>query len=470
MEHNPFAVERFRNLPESALEETYKNPRIKFPFDAKDLGLFLDRKSGPMKLRVLDYHHRSADLGVNTIIHEKDAKRHHVYCQLDLKGSGFQFPETYESKKNGVPKGQLAHKPEAYILTGSKETPWGYEPMGLMDERSVDFTVKIADRLSVAGMRIEAVAVVYRLHRLVLDGEEVSTTDFKQQNIDRIVEIARAETNKEKRAELVSMARDLRDNFQPVLLVRLMRSALRVRDLSEEPEKAQDMMTEACQSLNNEAKGLELPGGYTAETKAGIDHWLQRIGMEYGKNLGILQREGLVHMFLHMGNLTLAGEVVDLDSISEVVKKKVFTGKTENKQKWLEKGDEDGPYLSRPAFRETESGCLFIDPAVGLHQTPDSEFGIPRCLLKDIRDMCFSLRGLLKNLKGKYSSETRKITAKEFIRGYVEGLGEGRAFEQIGLTKERLIEVCSKMSEELIERGMHYPPIPGDDEGSVSAV
>lgn len=464
MVHNPFAIERFRNLPESALEETYKNPRIKFPFDAKDLGLFLDRKSGPVKLRVLDYHHRSADLGVNTIIQEKDAKRHHVYCQLDLKGSGFQFPESYESKKSGVPKGMMTGTPEAYILTGSQETPWGYEPMGLMDERSVEFTVKIADRLSAAGMRTEAVAAVYRLHRLVLDGEEVSTKDFKQQNIDRIVEMARAETDKEKRAELVSMARDLRDNFQPVLMVRLMRSALRVRDLGEEPEKTQYMIAEACQSLNNEAKGLEQPGGYSAETKVGVDRWLQRISLEYGKNLGILQREGLAHMFLHMGNLTLAGEVVDLDSISEVLKNKVFTGRPENKQKWLEKGDEDGPYLGRPSFRETENGCVFIDPAVGLHQTPDAEFGIPRCLLKDIRDICFSVRGLLKNVKGKYHAEERRHIAQEFIRGYVEGLGDGKAFERIGLTKDRLSEVCTKMATGLIERGEHYPPIPGDDE------
>ncbi|MCC7356908.1 hypothetical protein IT408_00140 [Candidatus Uhrbacteria bacterium] len=464
MERNPFAVERFRNLPESSLEETFKNPCIKLPFDGKDVGMFLDRKSGQTKLRVLDYHHRSADLGVNTIIQEKDAKRHHVYCQIDLKGSGFQFPESYESKKSNVPRGMMSGTPEAYILTGSQETPWGYEPMGLMDERSVDFTVKIADRLSAAGMRTEAVAAVYRLHSLVLDGKEVTTKSFKQQNIDRIVKMAKAETNKEERAHLITMARDVRDNFQPVLMVRLMRSVLRVRDLGEESEKIDQMIAEACQSLNNEARGLNQLGGYEAETKSGVDRWLLRVGMEYGKNLGILQREGLVHMFLHMGNVTLAGEVVDLDSISDVLKKKVFTGKPENKQKWLEKGDEDGPYLGRPSFRETENGCVFIDPAVGLHQTPDAEFGIPRCLLKDIRDICFSTRGMLKNLKEKYHPETRRKMSQEFIRGYMEGLGEGKAFEQIGLTKERLIEVCSKMSEELIERGGHYSPIPGDDE------
>lgn len=466
MGENPFSQERFRNLPEQALEEMYHNPRIELPFDRKDVGMFLDRKSGPVKLHVLDYHHRSADLGINTAIHEKDKKRNHVYCQIDLKGSGFQFPESYESKKSGVPRGLMAGTEEAFILTGSMETPWGYEPMGLMDERSVDFTIDISDTLSAAGMRTEAVAAVFRLHKLILNGEEVTTKEFKRRNIDRIVEMAKNDEDKEHRKELIEMAKDIRDNFQPVLLIRLMRSVLRIRDLAEEPEKIQSMLNEACRSLNNEARGLEQLGGYEAETQAGKERLLQKMAYEIGKNLGILQREGYVHMFLHMGNLTLAGEIVDLDSVEHVVKAPAFKGKAENKQAWLQRGDEDGSYIGRPFFSETEQGCAFIHPGVGLHQTADAQFGIPRCLLKDIRDSCFSFRGLLKEMKNgmKVGTVFREKMMDEYTRGVKAGLGGAEPFSQIGLTNERLQEVVRAMAQKIIERGEHYPPIPGDDE------
>lgn len=466
MERNPFSQEQFRNLPEEALEETYHNPRVKLPFDAKDVGLFLDRTAGSVKLRTLNYHHRSADLGINTIIHEQDKKRHHVYCQIDLKGSGFQYPEGYESKKSNVPKGYMAGTEEAYIMTGSMETPWGYEPLGLMDERSVDFTIKIADELSAAGMRTEAVAAVFRLHKLVLRGKEVTLKEFKQENIDRIVEMAKSDPDKEHRKELIEMAKDVRDNFQPVLMVRLMRSALRIRDIGEEPERIQSMLEEACQSLNNEAQGLHLEGGYEARTQQGKERLLQKMAYEVGKNLGILQREGYVHMFLHMGNLTLAGEIVDLDSVDAVKKSVVFKGKPENKRAWLEKGDEDGPYIGRPSFHETDQGCVFINPGVGLHQKLDAEFGIPKCLLKDIRDSCFSFRGLLKELKKnlRVLPEFRERMMHAYFEGVQNGLRDSQPFTQIGLSRERLEEVVRAMAKKIIEQGESYPPIPGDDE------
>jgi len=466
MGENPFRVESFRNLPEEALEETYRNPHVELPFDPKDLGMFLDRKGGAVNLRALDYHHRSADLGVNTIIHEREGNRHQVYCQFDLKGSGFQFPETYESKKSSIPRGMMANTPEAYMITGSQETPWGYEPLGLMDERSVQFTIEIAERLSVAGMRTEGIAAVYRLRRLVYDGKEMGTDEFKKINIERIVQMARETKDPEGRKELIAMAKDLKWNFEPVLMVRLLRSIFRIRDLNEEPEKKEAMIEEACQSLNNEAQGLGSTERYDSKTPEGREKWLKRIVRELGKNAGILHQQGLVHMFMHMGNLTLAGEIVDLDSVDTVAAERVFRGKPENKQVWLDKGDDSGPYRARPFFKETATGCTFISPTIGLHQKPDARFGLPRCVTKDIRDLCFSVRGLTKSLRSNLLGkklDTRDL-AKELSRGYLEGLAGKTPLEALGVTPERLAEVFSEVARDVVERGNHYPPIPGDDE------
>lgn len=101
--------------------------------------MFLDKKSKETeadkarRLRTIPYHHRSADLGIMTPIHEqfpsKDGKQgmHHVYTQIDIKGSGFVFPEEHESKKHGLSAGELAGSPEVVFVPESVETPMVYD-------------------------------------------------------------------------------------------------------------------------------------------------------------------------------------------------------------------------------------------------------------------------------------------------------------------------------------------------------
>lgn len=82
-----------------------------------------------------------------------------------------------------------------------------------------------------------------------------------------------------------------------------------------------------------------------------------------------------MHEFLHMGDLTLAREVVDLDSVQSVVK----NGK--GKEKLFE---------SEPFFTRNPKGYAYINPDIGLHRLPDERFELPKCLIKDLRDACFS--------------------------------------------------------------------------------
>lgn len=458
---NPFVAERFRNLPEEGLTEIYHNPRIKLPFDPKDLALFLDRENGTVALRGLPYHHRSADLGVSTIIHEEDKKRRNVYCQFDIKGGGFVFPEFHESKKMGVEAGDLAGYPEAHLYPDSPETPWGYDALGLFDERMANGAIKRADQLSAAGMRTEGIAGVYRTDRIFLNGKEVPVKDFKHEAIERMRALAKDTKSLEEKEKYRELAQNVRDMFDPVVMIRVMRSVFRVRDFSDASlEQKEAMLDEACRNVNYEHEALGLPERFTVKTPEGLENFLAYISRWYGRNTGIMHAEGFVHTFLHMGNLTLAGEVVDLDSVQPMLKRSVFRGKPENKAAWIEE------QANESFFRETEEGCVFINPDVGLHRKPDDRFGLPKCLVKDMRDVCFSIRMMLKDdwLKERGNKQMRQRIAQQLIEGYIDGFDQRSPFEAVGVPRERIAAAFREIAAEVVRDGKKMSPIPPDEE------
>ncbi len=464
---NPFKQEYYKNIPEKNIAEIYRNPRLKLPFDPKDLVMFLDRASKQTeadkarRFRTIPYHHRSADLGIITPIHEyfpsKDGKSgmHHVYTQIDIKGSGFVFPEEHESKKHGLAAGELAGSPEAVFVPESVETPMGYDILGLLDAGMVQTTVEKSRKLSAKGMRTETVAGIYEFDIILMDGKEVSISDFKKQAIEilkeQLKELVRGEHDqeieiiKEKIANLRSV-----DGFRPVIEVRCMRSVLRLRDLKDAPSEARmELIREAIKSLNIEMQYLGEERRFDPESREGIKKWLEFVTFWIGKNTGIMHREGLVHEFLHMGNLTLAGEVVDLDSVQSVVKR----GKGQGKM-----------FESEPFFTRNLEGYAYINPDLGLHRLPDERFGLPKCLIKDLRDVCFSFRMLLKNVPELKRLSDSYSLANKMLEGYMEGFSDDEPFEAIGVTRESLIKTMKYMTQEIIGHGMYYAPIPADDE------
>ena len=464
---NPFKREYFKNVPEKATEEIYRNRRLKLPFDPKDLVMFLDRSATgtpdelARQLRVLPYHHRSADLGISTPMHEiipatdNHAKIHQVYVQVDIKGGGFLFPEEHESKKHGLEKGGLAGSPEVVFVPKSYETEFGYDFLGLMDEGMAVTTIKRSRQLAEAGMRTEAVAGVYRIKKFRLHGHEVAFNEIKTIALEELRDSAKeaqSQGNKEVYEEYRNKIRHLKDagqGFRPIIEIRLMRSILRLRDLKDASEAEQaKMLDEACECLNIEAQALGRDDRFEAKTTEGKRKWLEFITESIGKDVGILHGQGLVHLFLHMGNLTLAGEVVDLDSVQSVVHQGDGSGKS---------------YENQPFFTRTKKGYACVSSAVGGHQRPDSRFGLPRCIIKDFRDACFSLHVILKGVPGLVSSKIRKELAREMVKGYSEGLGGAEPFAILGVSNEKLKEVLSVIADEVIGEGKHYPPIPSDD-------
>ncbi len=424
---NPFSIEKFRNLPESGLTEVYVNKRFKLYFDPKDLALFVDRSNGNVPLRSLPYHHRSADVGISTIIHENDAKRKNVYCQFDIKGGGFLFPETHESKKMGVQAGDLAGSPEAHIFPDSPETAWGYDALGLLDERLTKNTIFNANILSAAGMRIEGIVAVYRTDTLFINGEDVSVIDFKKEAIFRFRALAVEAQTVEEKKQYREMAVNIKEEFQPVVMIRAMRSIFRLRDFKNATCNERDvMLKEACENVNMEMKALRRDEHFSVESEEGKKEFLRFIIHWYGKNVGLMHGVGMVHAFLHMGNLSLAGEIVDLDSVQKVIVEK--------------------------------KGVVRINPDIGRFQNMDERFGLPKCILKDMREICFSVKILLRNDFRQYRPEM----CHELIDGYLLGLGESEPFERIGLSAEKCRQVFRIIAQEVVAEGHHMPPVQPD--------
>lgn len=450
---NPFKQEYFKNIPDEEIEEIYRNPRLKLPFDPKDLVMFLDRKAEgtesdkARRLRTIPYHHRSADLGITTPIHEQfpagkgEAGIHHVYTQIDIKGSGFVHPEEHESKKHGLEAGELAGSPEVVFVPESIETPMAYDILGLLDAGMVKTTADRARQFAKLGMRTETVAGIYGINTIRMNGEEISVQEFKKQAILILKENlkeAKAEGDMEKAEEIKNKIALLKteEGFSPVIEVRCMRSVLRLRDLKDAPAEARmELIKEAVNSLNIEMQYLGIEKRFTAETPEGLKEWMNFIAYWFGKNMGIMHSEGTVHNYLHMGNLTLAGEIVDLDSVYPVVK----TGKGNGAR-----------FANEPCFTRTEDGYAYLTSGTLEFIRLDDDFGLPISVLKDLRDVCYSLRAIRNKVPEIKSSISLKDIKKQIAKGYRDGLGDEDPFKDIGITSHDLIKAVKIIGKELI--------------------
>ena len=460
MTMNPFSTELFRNLPEEGLTTLYQNPRIHLPFDPKDLAMFVDRRSG-VPLRGLPYHHRSADLGVSTLIHEKRPSGDNVFLQFDVKGCGFLFPETHESKKVGVKAGDLAGSPDAHLFPDAPETPWGYDSLGLMDERTAMRTLENIEKTAKLGMRTEGVVGVYRTDKIFLDGKEVSVASYKKEAIQRIRTLAREIDDSERAEEYVEMTKDIQEMFDPVIFVRVMRSIFRLRDFRDaSPEQKQAMLTEACQNVNYEQQALGMPERFEVQTPEGTEKFFKFIFQWHAKNAGLMHHGGLTHLFLHMGNLSLAGEIVDLDSLQPMLKKIVYRGKPDQKNTWDEKQKD-----IHPIFTTTPQGGVCVNPDTAPYRTIDPRFGLPKCMVKDMRDICFSIRLLMHEdwVKQPEKQAIHHRISEQVITAYRAGLGDRSPLEAVGISLDQIMHGFRLIAEQIIDEDKKMSPIEEDE-------
>jgi len=433
----------FRRIPEAHLKTMYENPHIRLPFDAKDLAVYL-HETGEMPMRALDYHHRSADLGLTGPIEDTD--NGHVYFQVDVKGVGFLFPESYESVKHHIPKGEWRGAKGPQLLIDSKETPWEYDVYGLMDKRMAKDAIDRSEALTKIGVRTEAVAAVYETDAIYVESETVTIKEIKDRMEKQWQEkIAGARTPEEK-ARYQKMRRNFREQFTPVILTRLVRSVFRLRDIVDEPARREAMLDEACDVLNREMTLLGQPASFETRTPQGREQWMEHTAGLQGKNLGLMHANNFVHGYLHMGNLTLAGEIVDLDSVTPLIREK----------KTVADEDRDLPF-----FHETEKGCAFLDPKTLGYQRPDPAFGLPMLLIKDMRDLCFSIRQSIRNLTTLKPADRARVAAR-MADAYEQALQGREPYAAIGIANSALVNAFRSMADTIVTRDKHVGPIPQD--------
>lgn len=151
----------------------------------------------------------------------------------------------------------------------------------MLDAGIVQTTVEKSLKLSAKGMRTEAVAGIYEIDTILMDGKEVNVANFKKQAIEilkeQLKELVKGEHDqeieiiKEKIASLKSV-----DGFRPVIEVRCMRSILRLRDLKDAPPEARmELIREAIKSLNIEMQYLGEERRFDSESREGIKKWLE---------------------------------------------------------------------------------------------------------------------------------------------------------------------------------------------------
>lgn len=422
-----FPQERFLEVPQSSLEELYIHKKINRALQEKEIdvskcAVFLDKTGEGIFLRVIDFHHRTIDKKLDDSIEvEKDSYKN-VYAYLDLKGVGFISPATYESKKEGIEYGSLGDVDEIHLKIFSPETPWGYDVLGLFDERMATQSVKWANKLESIGVRSEVFAAVYRLNNIWIRGEQKPVTEFIKEQSQKLRDDANNTNDLIKQEQVLKMAEDFETNFQPVIAIRCMRSVFRIRDLYDSPDViAKLMLKEAIDNLKQESIVLnkDIPD-YNIDLQDGLKEYIKTIIGWVSYNLGILQKEGLCHNYLHMGNISLAGEVVDLDSMYKGIKK-VF-------------------------------GKAMFSKDVPEHlKQENKKYGIPYFFYKDIRDSLFSCKKLIERIKKLgYEIPTEQEVNDIFMDSWLKGISEINLYESIGVPFEKLKNGLEQMVKDVI--------------------
>lgn len=414
-----FEREKFERLPAEAVEVIYENDRVNLPFRAKDLAVFLEPKQGSVSLGVRGAHHRSAEIPAHLMVGEAPSpwgkhQEKNLFFTVDLKGTGFLHPQSYVSKKewiHGVPGAK-----EVHVKKPAVEMSWGYDVLGLMDERSFHDARRMTEEFQRLGARTETFVAAMRIQQLYYDGALRRVPDLQNDDV---------------------LPRD--PEWHPVIAVRLMRCKTRIQDfVGASVEVRQDMLADAFRVLNLEAKKQGRDIRFDATDPDSVRQYLLQIAKWHAKNLAILHDVGRVHHFLNSHNLTLAGEMVDLDSVSPAVVQMRY---------------QEAPRV----------------PSHETHQSWDAQFKIPRILLKDIRDFAFAFKDQVAALREvvPLGADAGAAVAEAFMEAYGHALSQKPEVEHLGFPRARLVEVVREVIEDHLVRGKAMRPIATDEKLAV---
>ncbi|MBI5229776.1 MAG: hypothetical protein HY981_00505 [Candidatus Magasanikbacteria bacterium] len=440
-----FGFERYEEIPEKYIRELYKNPRVQGSFDWHEFLVFIDRirrKKTPKSIDalILPRHHRTINflpaeslIERMTLLDGREVNFH--YTTINSKGGGFVVPEHYDDKKEAIYSDvtpEIAkHKTTDYS--------WGYDMLGLMDGRVSWSLVRATNHMQASGARCESIAAVYAIDGIKYEGEWTSIEKLRSRTDaeghfvwprafkKEADEIWSTADSKEERNYLTNLAPYGRTigEYHPVIVIRLQRTPYRIKDFDKEPDAhiRRQILDHALNVVSWEQKFHDpsFPG-LSAEKIDDIEKYLLLMAEWIGRNLGVLQRNGYFMRYFNSGNVTMAGELVDLDSLFSVFKKK-----------------------------KTKRGEEYIFDGSGLagYEGEEAQFHIPKFIYKDIRDAvlaCYKIFTAIKEILPAIglTSLHRRSMGLKFVDSYASALNDGEGMARL-VPAIRLVEVVRSL-------------------------
>lgn len=385
-----------------AIDPVYQNKEIKLPFKLEDLAYFVDPQGKNELLSTHQHHHRAAWLDD---VEMGDAQGN-LYFQTTIKGLGYLYPESYQSKKDGF----CGQENSDITVQKSVEDPWGYKVLGLFDSRNVNPLIENIRKMKQAGLRCEELAGVFKLKKILLEGDVVDATTLRNYLIDEA-----------KKQNFPQKYLDDLKSFEPALLVRIMRDNNRIQDFcSATSTEKKKILTEVFMRLNLENEHSKKEKRYDSESSESIREYLIDFFAQSGRNLAIMQNSGAMMTYLNSGNITLSlGEIVDLDSV------------------------------------------IFLDKGFSAHITPDVESGIPKGYKKDIRDQIYALGKMFINaFEGMISvnNSLREKLLVVFLDNYEKNLNLEK-IKTLNLNLMSVKKVVKDFADEMIGHNRSISPV-----------
>lgn len=456
----PFGLERYEEIPDKYIRELYHNPHIKTPLDWKKYALFVDRFKRESKPEhsdaiILSRHHRAVNyLPEKNLVEERrladGSTKELNYTTVNVKGGGMILPETYDD-------GDMVYgvdNPEI-IKHDSGDYPWGYDLLGLMDGRVAQTLQENTDKFIEQGGRVESIAALFAIDAAKYQGKWRTIDELRKMTdeeghliwpktnfteINSVVKEAKSQADKKYLEDLAAEGRYIGE-YQPVIAVRLQRNPYRIKDFDQEVDPAvrRKILVHALNVVSWEQKlqNKDFPQ-LSAESWQDVLVYLKLMASWTAKNLAVLENMGKFMKFFNSGNVTMAGELVDLDSVVDAVKK-----------------NKDG------SFKVKEDNVVGY---AGNHE----EYDLSRFVYKDMRDAIMSLYKMYTAIKEVcpelgHGGLFRREMSDEFLSVYEQSLSDNIGITQL-VPKDKLIDLAKTLLDKRYVNQEKLPRTSVDDE------
>ncbi len=259
------------------------DPLVKSPHPIQQYMVFTDSIGGEIELPVHAPHWRTITQPIDATF--RIAEDETEYYAANTKGVGYLKP---------LAKGYRVEQFDSWIKDDSddaQEHLFGAKVLGLLHEikpQLIDTTA----HLTKAGLRTELIWGVAELKNVMYQGALTSVDELKAKKV------------------IIN-----RRDYTPLMAVRLMRTNDRVAECSKGyGNRPNDVLAHAFETANRENRAA-------GNKELSIDNpddrlqFLKDFSSRMGSNIAVLLNEGYAHFWLHSANVTMAAEIVDMETL-----------------------------------------------------------------------------------------------------------------------------------------------------------